>query len=72
LKLEPDDTPMHDTRDHPPPQHISGDSAALPCPSSRRRARGGVSQLAAIRRILSSAAAADDDAGGRPGDRITI
>ena len=43
----------HDTRDHPPPQHISSDSVASPRPSSRRRSRrGGRSQLAASFQVL--------------------
>jgi len=49
LKLEPDDTPTHDTRDHPPPQHISGDSAASLRPSS---GHDGRSQPAASFQVL--------------------
>jgi len=45
-----DDTPTHDARDHPPPQHISCDSAASPRPSSRHR--GGHSQPAASFQVL--------------------
>jgi len=45
-----DDTPTHDSRDHPPPQHISGDSATSPRPSSQRR--GGRSQPEASFQVL--------------------
>jgi len=51
--------PTHDsswrtftTRDHPLPKYISGDSAASPSPSSRRRVRGGRSQPAASFQVL--------------------
>ena len=50
IKAGADDTPTHDARDHPPPQHISGDSAASPRPSSRHR--GGRSQPAASFQVL--------------------
>jgi len=57
-----DDTPTHDARDHPPPQHISGDSAASPRPSSQRR--GGRSQPAASFQVLPPMTTMR--AGGRP------
>jgi len=68
LKLEPDDTPTHDssrrtftTRDHPPPQRAS--------PVSRPRPRddpvGAAAAVVAHNRILSNAAADDNDAGGQ-------
>jgi len=74
---------MHDssrhtftTQDHPPPQHISGDSAQGRLDQDgRARPRHRVHPAGtalATGRILSSAAADDGDASGRPGDRVTV
>jgi len=63
-----DDTQTHHARDHPPPQHISGDSAASPRPSMQSAPRWSL----ATGGILSSAAADNDDAGRRPGDSDTV